>query len=463
MGKNILIFSDGTGQAGGLLPDETRSNVYKLYRATRCGPDLTINPVEQLAFYDPGLGSQSDDKTIKIGWLRKVRNLISQGTGLGITGNIIDCYAAILKLWRPGDRVFLIGFSRGAYTVRCVGGVMALCGIPKHMKGGGPLKYDDANIRRIAKEAVKQVYRYGASVKGDPFKELRAERAEKFRKDYGSDVDGHANEYPYFIGVFDTVAALGVAKPIRIAIMLGGALIGMLIAAIVAWALSHWLLSFLPLFAIFAGLPALAAVIAYFRTHLRWHPKNKRFYLANWAMSFYDDKLNRRVRYARHALSIDEARADFARVEWRFDGDEAVRKPNEPEILRQVWFAGNHSDIGGSYLENESRLSDNALQWMLEQARELPHPLLVDDSVLRLYPSPEGPQHDECKKGFPGIWGKLGLKWKMKLRPVKDDAPLHPSVVARFQAEDVLQYNEMKPYRPEQLREHEEVKRFYGE
>lgn len=40
MPKNILIFSDGTGQAGGLLVDENRSNVYKLYRATRVGPDF---------------------------------------------------------------------------------------------------------------------------------------------------------------------------------------------------------------------------------------------------------------------------------------------------------------------------------------------------------------------------------------------------------------------------------------
>jgi hypothetical protein len=38
MAKNILIFSDGTGQAGGLIPDEVQTNVYKLYRATRCGP-----------------------------------------------------------------------------------------------------------------------------------------------------------------------------------------------------------------------------------------------------------------------------------------------------------------------------------------------------------------------------------------------------------------------------------------
>jgi hypothetical protein len=58
MPKNILIFSDGTGQASGLRPDENRSNIYKLYRASRCGPDTDIDPREQLAFYDADLGSR---------------------------------------------------------------------------------------------------------------------------------------------------------------------------------------------------------------------------------------------------------------------------------------------------------------------------------------------------------------------------------------------------------------------
>lgn len=44
MAKNILIFSDGTGPAGGLRPGQRLSNVYKLYRATRSGPDLPIDP-----------------------------------------------------------------------------------------------------------------------------------------------------------------------------------------------------------------------------------------------------------------------------------------------------------------------------------------------------------------------------------------------------------------------------------
>src|SRR5258708_16669356 len=58
MSKNILVFSDGTGQAGGLTPDENRSNIYKIFRATRCGPDTNISAGEQIAFYDAGLDTQ---------------------------------------------------------------------------------------------------------------------------------------------------------------------------------------------------------------------------------------------------------------------------------------------------------------------------------------------------------------------------------------------------------------------
>jgi uncharacterized protein (DUF2235 family) len=59
MPKNVVIFSDGTGQAGGINFDEARTNVYKLYRACRVGPDTKVEPSEQVAFYDAGLGSAS--------------------------------------------------------------------------------------------------------------------------------------------------------------------------------------------------------------------------------------------------------------------------------------------------------------------------------------------------------------------------------------------------------------------
>jgi uncharacterized protein (DUF2235 family) len=56
MQKSIIIFSDGTGQVGGITFDEIRTNVYKLYRGCRAGPDSSIDPVKQVAFYDPGRG-----------------------------------------------------------------------------------------------------------------------------------------------------------------------------------------------------------------------------------------------------------------------------------------------------------------------------------------------------------------------------------------------------------------------
>ena len=56
---------------------------------------------------------------------RWLHDVVSQATGLGITTNIIDCYAALLRMWQPGDRIFLFGFSRGAYTVRCLAAVLS--------------------------------------------------------------------------------------------------------------------------------------------------------------------------------------------------------------------------------------------------------------------------------------------------------------------------------------------------
>ena len=58
--KNILIFSDGTGQYGGLKPDQRLSNIYKLYAAARPSIDNCIDPADQVAFYDSGLGTGED-------------------------------------------------------------------------------------------------------------------------------------------------------------------------------------------------------------------------------------------------------------------------------------------------------------------------------------------------------------------------------------------------------------------
>src|SRR6267154_3418370 len=88
MAKNILIFSDGTGQAGGIRPDQLLSNIYKLYRATRIGPDSIVDPAKQIAFYDPGLGSAEIPSPGLLQFATVIRKYLSSAFGTGLTRNV---------------------------------------------------------------------------------------------------------------------------------------------------------------------------------------------------------------------------------------------------------------------------------------------------------------------------------------------------------------------------------------
>jgi uncharacterized protein (DUF2235 family) len=466
--KNILIFSDGTGQAGGLTPDQNVSNIYKLYRATRCGPDTSIDPSEQLTFYDPGLGSQPDSglffATRAYRWLHDV---VSQATGLGITTNIVDCYAALLRMWQPGDHVFLFGFSRGAYTVRCLASVLSFCGIPTTMADGITPLFRDANsTRKIAKEAVRKVYAYVGSPKDSAYLEQRRALALRFRKKYGSDANGAPNVNPFFIGVFDTVASLGSYRVGALAI--GGLLAVLAIASFVQ---SFFLFAFWPTFTALVAISIIIAGIWYVIAHVEYaigldgYSFLQTLHFTAPKMQFYDKHLDNAVWYARHAMSIDENRADFPRVEWGSANNQGPPRPDSsPDWLDQIWFAGVHSDIGGGYAENESRLSDITLEWMVHAAENLPdattpngNGIKVDRKYLQLYPDGRGPQHDAREPGY--LSGRI--KWTKALRKIDPDAVLHPTVYERFAADEVQHFYEMKPYRPENLATHEKLQQYY--
>jgi hypothetical protein len=489
MTKNILVFSDGTGQAGGITFDEDRTNIYKLYRATRCGPDSPIDPARQAAFYDPGLGSPADGGFMfgKAG--RWLYNTASQATGLGLTANIIDCYAALIRLYREGDRIFLFGFSRGAYTVRSLGAVIAKCGIPRHLPGGKPLSLDVKGSRAIAEYAVKNVYQFCSSRNrkevgpyGNFLLDTRELIAQRFRKEHGSvhpTDPSKANVYPYFIGVFDTVAALG-----RTA-----AVIGLILFVIVIIAALSFLISFLSVDA-FSQMPLIGGLLPYltFKTvfsalgilvltfglaaYVKHYVKFDfrvpgygfwkglaTLHLAPRKHTFTDYSLNPNVEYAKHAISIDENREDFKRVPWAPDGSRTGKRDAFGNIyFEQVWFAGVHADVGGGYPESESRLSDISLKWMLAAASIIPHGIEYDDRVLCLYPDPIGPQHDECKAGH----------WQRHVRDIPADkttgistAPMHKSVYERFKAEDVVLYDLRDKYRPVNLRNHVDFAHYY--
>ncbi|WP_316168461.1 MULTISPECIES: DUF2235 domain-containing protein [unclassified Bradyrhizobium] len=489
MPRNVIIFSDGTGQAGGFRFDEARTNIYKLYRASRCGPDSSIDPAEQIAFYDPGLGSQADGANIFGKALRWIHNIVAQATGFGITRNLIDCYAALIQLWRPGDRIFLIGFSRGAYTVRSLAGVIGRCGIPIHPDGnpGAALKLDDASARKLAAEAVKHVYQFtyprktaDATPRQKFLLETRETIAQRFRWRYGSAdpaVPGNANVFPYFIGVFDTVAALG--NPVTFAMftsiaLAGAALFAGVLQALVTFAPAESSLSSLTFWNAFLGLvgaAGLMALIVYVYTHLKWDfdiagqgwiERLKTIHFNGLWMKFYDTELNANVAYARHAISIDENRANFARVPWSSPRGTG-RDINGIQWFEQVWFAGVHADIGGGYPENESRLSDIALDWMARWAAAVPHGLKFDRSVLKRWPQPEGPQHDEVAAGFNAIPRWTGMTWPLKFRDLPGPgAIMHPSVYQRFDGENVRLNDCIGPYRPHTLKTHDDFKAFYS-
>jgi uncharacterized protein (DUF2235 family) len=108
MSKRIVFCADGTWQA-----PVNNTNVYRLYKA------LTVT-ADQVTFYDDGVGADATG----------LDRLLDGAFGQGILQKIQDGYTKIAHVYEPGDQIFLFGFSRGAYTVRSLAGMIAICGLP---------------------------------------------------------------------------------------------------------------------------------------------------------------------------------------------------------------------------------------------------------------------------------------------------------------------------------------------
>jgi uncharacterized protein (DUF2235 family) len=176
--RNLVVFCDGTSnEVGG---DHT--NVLKLYR-------LAIRSEAQLTFYEPGVGTGAEGS----GWTPlsdNMRLLLGLATGWGIDANIHQAYDFLCRHYRDGDRIFLFGFSRGAYTARAVAGMIQMIGLL------GP---DQANLIGYALTTCKRAGR-----------EDRLGLAGRFQRTLaGRHVPLH------FLGVWDTVASVLVPRPDR--------------------------------------------------------------------------------------------------------------------------------------------------------------------------------------------------------------------------------------------------------
>jgi uncharacterized protein (DUF2235 family) len=183
-----LIFSDGTGQRG-VREDASgkSSNIYRLYVAAQKQPD-SLDP-----FYDAGIGTPEEGE---VEWATWGLNLAKKATGLGITDNIVQCYQAIFDRHIVDRKIGLFGFSRGAYTVRCVGGVLSLLGVPTKL----PSKKEERLT--VSKEAVS-IYKLKRDHKSEG--PLRIKKTAEFRDKYKC-----VDKAPDVIAVFDTVRSLGV-------------------------------------------------------------------------------------------------------------------------------------------------------------------------------------------------------------------------------------------------------------
>jgi uncharacterized protein (DUF2235 family) len=178
MPKNIVICCDGTGNEIG----PNISNVLKLFR-------IAQKDAAQHVYYNPGIGTIAQLATW--GRLRqKVSEVFGLATGYGLDDDITDTYSYLCRTYSEGDRIFLFGFSRGAYTVRAVAGMIDMIGL---------LRPDQFNIDDYALTAYKRA--------GE---QHQLKIAWQFGK-----IAGGRNVTIEFIGVWDTVASVIVPRPDR--------------------------------------------------------------------------------------------------------------------------------------------------------------------------------------------------------------------------------------------------------
>ena len=117
MPKNIIICSDGTGNTA---IKNRGTNVFKMFEAIDLNghrTDPALDP--QVAFYDDGVGTETFLPL----------KLLGGAFGFGLAKNVRNLYMDLVRVYDPGDRIYLFGFSRGAFTVRTLAGLIAKCGV----------------------------------------------------------------------------------------------------------------------------------------------------------------------------------------------------------------------------------------------------------------------------------------------------------------------------------------------
>lgn len=333
MAKNIVVCLDGTNNQ---LRAADNTNVVRLLDALKLD-----TPADQVAYYDPGVGTFSSSAA----WTPPAR-LASRYAGLmfgaGLRENLGQAYSFLTSTYQPGDRIFIFGFSRGAYNARALVGMLDVFGI---------FRCGSENLIPYAVSAYAKQQRRGHD---DPdfFKGLNT-----YAKTHAVKRTGHAPVH--FVGLWDTVKSAGTLT-----------------------------------------------------RQLQW-------------------PFTRQLPHAqtvRHAVAIDEIRRPFPPYLVYAPNPNHLRI-NTDQDLREVWFPGVHSDVGGMFSAG-TRLSDIPLKWMLDEAAaaglQIRPRAYAQVSAQVEAVDPTGPWHT-----MPRAWSLLGPG----RRAVPEGALIHASVAERVAAD----------------------------
>lgn len=168
----ILCFDGTSGQF-----DSTNSNVVKFYGLLR--KDL---PDKQLVYYQAGVGTYFAPGVVSPLWT-PLAQLLDEGVAWYLDAHVMGGYNYLMENYRPGDKLYLFGFSRGAYTARALAGMLSKVGL---------LQRDNVQQVGFAYKAYMRTDKEGIKL------------AAGFKKTFSQEVKID------FVGVWDTVQSTGV-------------------------------------------------------------------------------------------------------------------------------------------------------------------------------------------------------------------------------------------------------------
>lgn len=182
MTRNIVVCCDGTNNEFGIC----NTNVVRLMQVAGQDPD------RQIVYYDPGVGTLPEP-AFATRIAKRASELVAQSFGTDIESKVCTAYAHLMETWRPGDRVLLFGFSRGAYTARVLAGLLHALGL---------LPQGNAHL-------LPYMMRIFRSLRKNP--ESYKTLCNNFRWTFARPISGDDDRrFPvHFVGLWDTVSSVG--------------------------------------------------------------------------------------------------------------------------------------------------------------------------------------------------------------------------------------------------------------